>query len=91
MPVVGYVFTSTRWPKWHAEDYPATWSPVYLRHPVSALRIAPGRDVLQSLVSLGTPPKQYVVRLFVDVDRRPPEVVTAYRSVKIAKYWRRDP
>ena len=42
------------------------------------------RDVLD-------PGKTYVVRVFVDVDRRPNEVVTAYRSSQIAKYWRREP
>jgi hypothetical protein len=30
--------------------------------------------------------RQYVVRVFVDVDRTPPEVVTVYRSSKIDKY-----
>ena len=28
-----------------------------------------------------------VVRVFVDVDRSPAEVVTAYRTSRIAKYW----
>jgi hypothetical protein len=30
------------------------------------------------------------VRVFVDVDRAPPEVVTAYRTSKLAKYWRAE-
>jgi hypothetical protein len=29
-----------------------------------------------------------LVRVFVDVDRKPAEVVTAYRTSRIAKYWR---
>jgi hypothetical protein len=29
----------------------------------------------------------YLVRVFVDVDRDPAEVVTAYRTSKISKYW----
>lgn len=48
----------------------------------------PGRDIYQSRLSLGEPPGTYLVRVVVDVDRRPPEVVTAYRTSKIAKYWR---
>lgn len=28
----------------------------------------------------------YLMRVFVDVDRSPPEVVTAYRTSKIEKY-----
>ena len=47
-----------------------------------------GRDVLQSVLTLGSPPRPYVVRVIVDVGRMPPEVVTAYRSSKITKYWR---
>lgn len=29
----------------------------------------------------------FLVRVVVDVDRQPAEVVTAYRTTKIAKYW----
>ena len=46
-----------------------------------------GRDVLQSRIVLPND-KIYLVRVFVDVDRRPAEVVTVYRTSKIDKYWR---
>jgi hypothetical protein len=48
--------------------------------------VRPGRDVLQSRIAFegGT----YLVRVFVDVDRHPTEVVTVYRTRNIAKYWR---
>ena len=32
--------------------------------------------------------KTFLVRIFVDVDRDPAEVVTAYRTSKISKYWK---
>jgi len=48
----------------------------------------PGRVILQSRVSLGALARGFLVRVFVDVDRRPAEVVTAYRTTKIGKYWR---
>jgi hypothetical protein len=51
--------------------------------------VRPGREVLQSLTELGG--KRYLIRVFVDVDRRPAEVVTAYRTSRIGKYWRQDP
>jgi hypothetical protein len=35
--------------------------------------------------------RRYLVRVFVDVDRSPAEVVTAYRTSKIDKYWRTEP
>jgi hypothetical protein len=37
-----------------------------------------------------SPARVYLVRVFVDVDREPPEVVTAYRTSKLAKYWRAE-
>lgn len=45
----------------------------------------PGREVLQSRVAQEG--KTYLIRVFVDVDREPPAVVTAYRTSKIGKYW----
>ncbi|MGH9322257.1 MAG: DUF4258 domain-containing protein [Vicinamibacteria bacterium] len=45
-----------------------------------------GRDVLQSRFELEG--KTYLVRVFVDVNRDPPVVVTAYRTSKVEKYWR---
>ena len=51
--------------------------------------VRPGREVLQSLTELGG--KRYRIRVFVDVDRRPAEAVTAYRTSRIGKYWRQDP
>ena len=51
-----------------------------LRQPerVHAVRI--GRVVTQAMIG------QYLFRVFVDVDRTPAEVVTAYRTSQIAKY-----
>lgn len=45
----------------------------------------PGREVVEARRIFEE--KQYLVRVFVDVDRSPAEVVTAYRTSKIAKYW----
>jgi hypothetical protein len=47
-----------------------------------------GRDVYQSRIEAGKPPQRYLLRVFVDVDREPPEVVTVYRTSKVTKYWR---
>jgi hypothetical protein len=56
-----------------------------IARPEQRLGVRPGRDVLQSRVRIDG--KAYVVRVFVDVDRSPPEVVTVYRTSKIGKYW----
>ncbi len=51
--------------------------------------VRPGRDVLQSRMAFGS--KTYLIRVFVDVDREPAEVVSLYRTSKIEKYWRAEP
>jgi hypothetical protein len=53
--------------------------------------VRPGRAVYQSRVEFGKSAQTYLLRIFVDIDRQPPEVVTAYRTSKIEKYWRSEP
>lgn len=48
-----------------------------------------GRDIFQSKIEVGG--KSYLIRVFVDVDQTPAQVVTAYRTSKIEKYWRLEP
>ncbi len=56
-----------------------------LTAPGQRVAVRPGRVVLQSRFEIEG--KWYLVRVFVDIDREPAEVVTAYRTSKIAKYW----
>ena len=51
--------------------------------------VRPGRDLLQSRIDMGG--KLYLLRVFVDVNRNPAEVVTVYRTSRIEKYWRNEP
>lgn len=51
--------------------------------------LRPGRDVLQSLLTVEG--RCYLVRVFVDVDRTPAEVVPVYRTSKVQKYGRSVP
>ena len=60
-----------------------------LRNPGQRLDVRPGRVVLQSKTQEGG--TEYLLRVFVDIDRSPAEVVTAYRTSKVAKYWRDQP
>ena len=56
-----------------------------LKSPEQRLEVRPGRVVLQSRVQeFGS---EYLMRVFVDIDRKPAEVVTAYRTSKVFKYW----
>jgi len=56
-------------------------------HPEQRISQGLGRQVLQRRVLLGDPPLEYLIRVFVDPDRSPAEVVTAYRTRKLSKYW----
>src|SRR5262249_43461873 len=58
-----------------------------LAAPEQRIEVRPGRVVLQSRIAdaAGRP---FLLRVFVDVRRRPAEVVTTYRTRRIAKYWR---
>jgi len=53
-----------------------------LLNPEEVLPVREGRVVAQGMCG------GYLVRVFVDVDRDPPEVVTAYRTSRIDKYRR---
>jgi hypothetical protein len=62
-----------------------------LAAPEQAEIVRPGRAVYQARIEFGEPPQTYLLRVFVDVDRQPPQVVTAYRTGKIEKYWSKGP
>jgi hypothetical protein len=57
-----------------------------LKKPEQQYMVREGREVVQSRIVLVG--KLYLVRIFVDLDRNPFEVVTVYRTSKIEKYWR---
>lgn len=65
--------------------------PGSLEVPRRRWEVRPGRHVLQSKGSMGDhPPRIFIVRVVVDVDRRLNEVVAAYRTSKMEKYWRSE-
>ena len=43
-----------------------------------------GRLILQSKID------RFLIRVVIEPDRNPPEVVTAYRTSKVEKYWQVD-
>ena len=48
--------------------------------------VRPGRVVYHARVTWGPPAATYLLRVFLDLDRQPPAVVTVYRTSKLAKY-----
>jgi hypothetical protein len=61
-----------------------------LRSPGQAWQVRPGRSLYQTRSTQADTQKAYLLRVFVDVDREPAQVVTAYRASKVEKYWRTD-
>lgn len=54
--------------------------------PEQRVSVAVQREVLQGRVSIGG--VRYLVRVVVAVESQPAEIITVYRTSKIAKYWR---
>jgi len=54
-----------------------------LLSPGQVMPVRPGREVWQSLLQSG-----YLLRVFIDINRSPIEVVTAYRTSKLENYWK---
>ena len=52
--------------------------------------VRPRKMVRQARVEYGEPARTYLLRVIVDVDRRPAEAVTAYRTGRLERYWRRE-
>lgn len=61
-----------------------------LTDPEQVEAVREGRMVYQSRFQIGEPPRDYLLRIVVDIDHSPPAVVTVYRTSKVAKYWRTD-
>jgi len=53
-----------------------------LQDPEEILPVREGRIVVQGMSG------EYLLRVFVDIDRHPPEVVTSYRTSNVGKYRR---
>ena len=59
-----------------------------LSAPGQRVEIRPGRVVYQSIVEAQGHGGRRLVRIVVDVDRQPAEVVTAYQTSRIVRYWK---
>ncbi len=59
-----------------------------LGSPETVNSVRPGRQVAQKCFAMCDPPREYLIRVFVDVDRIPPEVVAVYRTSRLNKYRR---
>lgn len=62
-----------------------------LENPEERRPVRPGREVFQSRFGREAGLKEYLVRVLVETDRHPPEVVTVYRTGKVSKYFGKTP
>jgi len=58
--------------------------------PEQRIEVRSGRVVLQSRPEHSSEGRPYLLRVIVNIDRQPAEIVTAYRTSKINKYWSAD-
>jgi hypothetical protein len=87
-PVTDYVITPHARHEMERRGLDAELVRAVLTDPGQRLAARPGRVILQSRVLDSLTSREYLVRVFVDVNRQPAEVVTAYRTSRVAKYWR---
>ena len=57
-----------------------------LADPLEVVDVRPGRVVAHGMHIAGSPRRSYLLRVFVDTDRHPPQVVTVFRTSKIEKF-----
>ena len=84
--LAGWIFTEHARSEMARRGIDATCVEAVLANPEQRFEARINRDVLQSRVVMDQ--VEYLIRVFVDVDRMLEEVVTVYRSSKITKYWR---
>lgn len=88
-PIVDYILTDHAIRELRRRGFDKQDLDGVLKNPGQRLDVRPGRVVLQSKTQEGE--AEYLLRIFVDIDRNPAEVVTAYRTSKVTKYWRDQP
>ena len=88
-PILDFVITEHAAFEMRRRDIDEATLRSVLATPEQRSSVRSGRDVLERRVTVED--KEYVVRVFVDIDRAPAEVVTVYRTTKIRKYWKSEP
>lgn len=89
-PIVEYVISRHARQEMERRHIEASRVHRVLAAPEQRWTLRAGRDIFQARVAFGQPPKFYLLRVIVDLDRVPSRVVTAYRTSKIWKYWRQE-
>lgn len=59
-----------------------------VREPEQVLKIRPGRVLAQAIRRLGGQDQVYLLRVIIDIWPEGPEIVTAYKTSQIVRYWK---
>lgn len=86
-PVLDYAFSGHATEEMERRGLDKSSIQRILSNPEQRENVRLGRDVLQSRVDMEG--RTYLVRVFVDTNQQPAVVVTAYRTSKLEKYWRK--
>ena len=87
-PILEFVFTDHAMIEMARREINQEDVKAVLAGPEQTEMVRDGRAVYQAKRDMDKQPKTYILRVFVDIDRKPPYVVTVYRTSKIEKYWR---
>jgi hypothetical protein len=87
-PIFEFVFTDHALTEMARREIRQEDVKAVLAEPEQTETVREGRAVYQAKRDMNEPSKTYILRVFVDIDRKPPHVVTVYRTSKIEKYWR---
>ena len=87
-PLIGYVITEHARLEMGRRGLSEEIVRQVLTDPERRREVRAGREVLQRRLAMGDPAKVYLIQVFADTDRSPAEVVTAYRTSRISRYWR---
>lgn len=87
-PIYDFVFTDHALAEMTRRDISKEDVKKILAMPEQMEMVRDGRAVYQAKLEIGESFKTFILRVFVDIDRTPPYVVTVYRTSKIQKYWR---
>jgi uncharacterized protein YuzE len=85
-PIVDYVITAHAAFEMQRRGITGDVIRQVLHAPEQRFLVRAGREALQSRIGIAG--GEYIVIVFFNVDGRPVEVVTVYRTSKISKYWR---
>jgi len=87
-PILDFVFTDHALTEMARREISREDVKAVLAEPEQTEMVREGRAVYQAKRDMDEPAKIYILRVFVDIDRKPPYVVTVYRTSRIEKYWR---